>query len=109
MARQASGIGTSDLGLKLATLTAGAAFAANFGGGLDMRVNRRFSLRLAEVDYLLTTRTTSASAPAWSCISDKKQELKLNKTKDSPEVCASPPFRQKQGHRKDGARRSSLS
>ena len=38
MARQASGIGTSDLGLKLATLTAGAAFAANFGGGLDMRV-----------------------------------------------------------------------
>jgi hypothetical protein len=25
------------------------------GGGLDLRVNRRFSVRLAEVDYLLTT------------------------------------------------------
>ena len=93
---QASGIGSSGLGLRLATLTAGtryvprighsplqpfvqvsvglahasgtlvghgtpgainagAAFAANMGGGLDMRVNRRFSVRLAEVDYLLTT------------------------------------------------------
>jgi hypothetical protein len=36
-------------------INAGAAFAANMGGGLDMRVNRRFSVRLAEVDYLLTT------------------------------------------------------
>lgn len=34
---------------------AGAAFAANFGGGLDLRLDPRFSLRLAEADYLLTT------------------------------------------------------
>jgi len=34
---------------------AGAAFAANFGGGLDLRANHRFSLRLVEADYLLTT------------------------------------------------------
>ncbi len=93
---QASGIGSIGLGLRLATLTAGAryvprighstlqpfgqvlaglahasgtlvgagtpgainagaAFAANMGGGLDLRINRRFSLRLAEADYLLTT------------------------------------------------------
>jgi len=93
---EASGISSSGLGLRLATLTAGtryiprighsplqpfaqalaglahasgtlvgpgtpgavnagAAFAANLGGGLDMRVSRRFSLRLAEADYLLTT------------------------------------------------------
>jgi outer membrane immunogenic protein len=34
---------------------AGAAFAANLGGGLDLRANRRFSFRLIEADYLLTT------------------------------------------------------
>ena len=34
---------------------AGAAFAANFGGGLDLRATSRFSIRLAEADYLLTT------------------------------------------------------
>jgi outer membrane immunogenic protein len=34
---------------------AGAAFAANLGGGLDLRANRRFSVRLVEADYLLTT------------------------------------------------------
>lgn len=33
----------------------GAAFAAIFGGGLDLSVTRRFSLRLFEADYLLTT------------------------------------------------------
>jgi peptidoglycan-associated lipoprotein len=31
------------------------AFAAVLGGGLDMHVNRRFSVRLAEADYLPTT------------------------------------------------------
>jgi outer membrane immunogenic protein len=31
------------------------AFAANLGGGLDLRANRRFSVRLIEADYLLTT------------------------------------------------------
>jgi len=34
---------------------AGAAFAANLGGGLDLRATRRFSVRLVEADYLLTT------------------------------------------------------
>ena len=38
-----------------ATANAGAAFAANFGGGLDLRANRRFSVRLVEANYLLTT------------------------------------------------------
>ncbi|HEX4319688.1 MAG TPA: outer membrane beta-barrel protein [Acidobacteriaceae bacterium] len=33
----------------------GAAFASNVGGGVDLRVNNRFSLRLAEADYLITT------------------------------------------------------
>jgi hypothetical protein len=34
---------------------AGAAFAANLGGGLDLRASRRFSFRLIEADYLVTT------------------------------------------------------
>ncbi len=34
---------------------AGAAFAANLGGGLDLRLSRRFSWRVVEADYLLTT------------------------------------------------------
>jgi peptidoglycan-associated lipoprotein len=34
---------------------AGAAFAANLGGGLDLKASRRFSIRLIEADYLLTT------------------------------------------------------
>lgn len=31
------------------------AFAANIGGGVDLRLNPRISIRLAEADYLLTT------------------------------------------------------
>jgi peptidoglycan-associated lipoprotein len=34
---------------------AGAAFAANLGGGVDLRLNQRFSYRLAEAEYLVTT------------------------------------------------------
>jgi outer membrane immunogenic protein len=34
---------------------AGAAFAGNFGGGIDLRATPRFSIRLVEADYLLTT------------------------------------------------------
>jgi hypothetical protein len=34
---------------------AGAAFAANLGGGLDLGATRRFSVHLIEADYLLTT------------------------------------------------------
>lgn len=34
---------------------AGAAFASIVGGGVDWRVSRRWSIRLAEADYLVTT------------------------------------------------------
>jgi peptidoglycan-associated lipoprotein len=34
---------------------AGASFAANIGGGFDLRMNEHFLIRLGEVDYLLTT------------------------------------------------------
>jgi outer membrane immunogenic protein len=34
---------------------AGAAFAALVGGGIDLRANRRFSIRLIDADYLVTT------------------------------------------------------
>jgi hypothetical protein len=58
--------------------TAGNAFAANVGGGLDVRANRRFSIRMIEVTALsrpsamasTTIRTTFASAPASSFISE---------------------------------------
>jgi len=38
-----------------AVSNAGAAFAAKVGGGLDLKVSRRFTLRLIEADYLATT------------------------------------------------------
>jgi peptidoglycan-associated lipoprotein len=38
-----------------ASTDATASIALNLGGGADLRVNRTFSVRLAEVDYLLTT------------------------------------------------------
>jgi outer membrane immunogenic protein len=47
--------GTLVQGANPGAANAGAAFACNFGGGLDLRVNPRFSIRLAEADYLLTT------------------------------------------------------
>jgi peptidoglycan-associated lipoprotein len=47
--------GTLVQGTTPAAANAGAAFAANLGGGLDLRVNPRFSVRLIEADYLLTT------------------------------------------------------
>jgi outer membrane immunogenic protein len=47
--------GTLVQGANPGAANAGAAFAGNFGGGLDLRLNPRFSIRLAEVDYLLTT------------------------------------------------------
>ena len=37
------------------TSNAGAAFAANVGGGMDLRVSHHFSIRLVEADYLVTT------------------------------------------------------
>jgi peptidoglycan-associated lipoprotein len=47
--------GTLVQGANPAAANAGAAFAANLGGGLDLRANPRFSVRLIEADYLLTT------------------------------------------------------
>ena len=47
--------GTLVSGQSPAAANAGAAFAVNLGGGLDLRLNRNISLRLAEADYLLTT------------------------------------------------------
>jgi outer membrane immunogenic protein len=38
-----------------AASNASAAFAANIGGGLDLKANRGFSFRLVEADYLVTT------------------------------------------------------
>jgi len=40
---------------------AGEAFAANIGGGLDLKANRRFAIRLIEADYLLTTVDNSSN------------------------------------------------
>jgi len=37
------------------TSNAGAAFAANAGGGIDLRASHRISFRLVEADYLVTT------------------------------------------------------
>ncbi|MGD0857705.1 MAG: hypothetical protein ABR912_00165 [Terracidiphilus sp.] len=47
--------GTLVQGTNPAAQNAGAAFAANLGGGLDLRASLRFSVRLIEADYLLTT------------------------------------------------------
>ncbi len=47
--------GTLVQGSQSATTNAGAAFAGNFGGGVDLHANQRFSIRLVEADYLLTT------------------------------------------------------
>ena len=47
--------GTLVQGSNPGAANAGAAFAANFGGGLDLRASRRSSIRLVEADYLLTT------------------------------------------------------
>jgi outer membrane immunogenic protein len=43
------------------TSNAGATLAADLGGGLDLRINHRFSLRLAEVDYMVTTFNNSVN------------------------------------------------
>jgi peptidoglycan-associated lipoprotein len=47
--------GTLVQGTHPAAQNAGAAFAANLGGALDLRFSRRFSVRLIEADYLVTT------------------------------------------------------
>jgi hypothetical protein len=40
---------------------AGAAFASNLGGGFDLNLNRRFSIRIIEADYLVTTFNNGAN------------------------------------------------
>jgi peptidoglycan-associated lipoprotein len=47
--------GTLVQGSNAGSANAGAAFAANVGGGLDLNASRRFSIRLVEADYLVTT------------------------------------------------------
>ncbi|MGD0730294.1 MAG: hypothetical protein ABR956_03455 [Terracidiphilus sp.] len=47
--------GTLVQGPQSPTTNSGAAFAANVGGGLDKRINHRFSIRLIDADYLVTT------------------------------------------------------
>jgi len=47
--------GTLVQGSNSGAADAGAAFAANLGGGLDLGVNQRFSLRLIEAGYQVTT------------------------------------------------------
>jgi len=47
--------GTLVEGVNPGSANAGAAFATNIGGGLDLRANSRFAIRLIEADYLLTT------------------------------------------------------
>lgn len=47
--------GTAVEGRNPGAANAGAAFAANIGGGLDLKASRRFSVRLIEANYLLTT------------------------------------------------------
>ena len=40
---------------------ASAAFAANIGGGLDLKASRRFAIRLIAADYLLTAVDNSSN------------------------------------------------
>jgi peptidoglycan-associated lipoprotein len=47
--------GTLVQGVNPGAANAGAAFAANIGGGLDLRVGSQIAIRLIEADYLLTT------------------------------------------------------
>jgi peptidoglycan-associated lipoprotein len=55
LAGMAHSSGTLVQGSNPGAANAGAAFAADFGGGLDLHTTPRFSLRLFEADYLLTT------------------------------------------------------
>lgn len=47
--------GTLVQGSNPGSANAGAAFASNIGGGLDLKARRRLAIRLIEADYLLTT------------------------------------------------------
>ena len=47
--------GTLVQGKNSVASNAPAAFAANIGGGLDLHATRRFSVRLIQADYIVTT------------------------------------------------------
>jgi peptidoglycan-associated lipoprotein len=47
--------GTLVQGTSSPVANASAAFAANVGGGIDLHASRRFSFRLVDADYLVTT------------------------------------------------------
>ena len=53
--------GTLVEGTNPGAANAGAAFAANLGGGLDLKASRRFAIRLIEADYLVTTVDNSSN------------------------------------------------
>ena len=53
--------GTVVEGSNPGSANAGAAFASNIGGGLDVKANRHFAIRLIEADYLLTTVDNSSN------------------------------------------------
>ena len=55
MAGGAHASGTLTLPPNPAYSNASLAFAANIGGGVDIGINRRFSWRLVDADYLVTT------------------------------------------------------
>jgi outer membrane immunogenic protein len=53
--------GTGVEGSNPGSANAGAAFASNLGGGLDLNASRHFAIRLIEADYLLTTVDNSSN------------------------------------------------
>jgi peptidoglycan-associated lipoprotein len=53
--------GTVVEGTNPGAANAAAAFAANIGGGLDLKASRRFAIRLFEAGYLLTTVDNSSN------------------------------------------------
>ena len=53
--------GTVVEGSNPGSANASAAFAANIGGGLDLKASRRFAIRLIAADYLLTAVDNSSN------------------------------------------------
>ncbi len=49
-----NGVASSNAGIVFSTASSQNAFAMTVGGGVDYRVSNRLSVRVAQVDYLLT-------------------------------------------------------